>query len=135
MRKLFSFYMCKTSSTSEKSINVIHHINKIKKKKHIMLVTVEKMFDKIQCLPRFKKKQKTKKLSQLGEEHFFHSHRYPTTSQNQQQYIKYFLVLGMFLTYHLLHLPHLYVWCISDVLWPSRPIYKIHDCIVPTWIR
>ena len=60
MRKLFLFYVCKTSSTSEKLINVIHHIDKIKKKNHITLVTVEQMFDKIQCLPRFKKKKKKK---------------------------------------------------------------------------
>ena len=40
---------CKDSSISRKSINVIHHINKLKNKKHmIILIDAKEAFDKIQ---------------------------------------------------------------------------------------
>ena len=40
---------CKDSSISAKSINVIHHINKLKNKSHVIIsADAEKAFDKIQ---------------------------------------------------------------------------------------
>ena len=40
---------CKDSSISAKSINVIHHINKLKNKNHMIIpIDAEKAFDKIQ---------------------------------------------------------------------------------------
>ena len=40
---------CKDSLISPKSINVIHHINKLKDKNHMIIsINVEKAFDKIQ---------------------------------------------------------------------------------------
>ena len=40
---------CKDSSISAKSINVIHHINKLKNKSHVIIsIDAERAFDKIQ---------------------------------------------------------------------------------------
>ena len=40
---------CKDSSISAKSINVIHHINKLKNKSHVIIsIDADKAFDKIQ---------------------------------------------------------------------------------------
>ena len=56
-----------------KSINVIHHINKLKDKNHMIIsIDAEKAIDKIQYpFMVKKKKQKTKKLSrkQAQKEH------------------------------------------------------------------
>ena len=49
MIKLGLFQECKDSSIYTKSINVIHHINKLKDKNHMIIsVDAEKAFDKIQ---------------------------------------------------------------------------------------
>ena len=49
MIKLGLFQGCKDSSIYTKSINVIHHINKLKDKNHkIISIDAEKAFDKIQ---------------------------------------------------------------------------------------
>ena len=49
MIKLGLFQGCKDSSIYTKSINVIHHINKLKDKNHMIIsVDAEKAFDKIQ---------------------------------------------------------------------------------------
>ena len=49
MTKWALFQGCKDSSISTKSINVIHHINKLKNKSHMIIsIDAEKAFDKIQ---------------------------------------------------------------------------------------
>ena len=49
MTKWALFQGCKDASISTKSINVIHHINKLKNKSHMITsVDAEKAFDKIQ---------------------------------------------------------------------------------------
>ena len=41
--------VCKAGSTFGKSINVIHHINRLKKKNHVIIsIDVEKAFEKLQ---------------------------------------------------------------------------------------
>ena len=48
--KLVLFHRCKDSSIyANQSINVIHHVNKLKDKNHMIIsVDAEKAFDKIQ---------------------------------------------------------------------------------------
>ena len=47
--KLGLFQGCKDSSKYAKSINVIHHINKLKDKNHMLIsIDAEKTFEKIQ---------------------------------------------------------------------------------------
>ena len=49
MIKLGLFQGCKDSSIIQKSINVIHHINKLRDKNHMIIsIDAEKAFDKIQ---------------------------------------------------------------------------------------
>ena len=50
MIKLGLFQECKDSLIYAKSNNVIHHINKLKDKNHMIIsINAEKAFDKIQC--------------------------------------------------------------------------------------
>lgn len=49
MSKWDLFQVCKAGLTFEKSIDVMHHINRLKKKNHVIIsIHAEKAFDKIQ---------------------------------------------------------------------------------------
>ena len=58
---------CKDSSNIRKSINVIHHINKLKNKSHMIIsIDAEKAFDKIQHPFMIKKKKTLQKAGIEG---------------------------------------------------------------------